>query len=86
MRVLSRTALGLSLLVLPGVLLTATAVALLVVPVFGVPLSLALMVGAVRAATDPIILISLVDDIRLKSKVAQTIIAESGFRLSVSSS
>ena len=79
LRVLSRTAVGLGLLVLPGVFLTAILVALTVAPVFGVPLPVALMVGAVLAATDPAILIPLFDDIRLKPKVAQTVVAESGF-------
>ncbi|MBA4115026.1 MAG: cation:proton antiporter, partial [Rubrobacter sp.] len=79
LRVLSRTAVGLGLLVLPGVLLTAVIVAVAVALVFGAPLPVALMVGAVLAATDPAILIPLFDDIRLKPKVAQTVIAESGF-------
>lgn len=79
LRVLSRTAVSLGLLVLPGVFLTACIVALAVALVFGVPFSVALMVGAVLAATDPAILIPLFDDIRLKPKVAQTVIAESGF-------
>jgi potassium/hydrogen antiporter len=79
LRVLSRTAVGLGLLVLPGVFLTACIVAFAVALVFGAPFSVALMVGAVLAATDPAILIPLFDDIRLKPKVAQTVIAESGF-------
>jgi cell volume regulation protein A len=79
LRVLSRTAVGLGLLVLPGLFLTAAIVALTVAPVFGVPLPVALMVGAVLAATDPAILIPLFDEIRLKPKVAQTLVAESGF-------
>jgi cell volume regulation protein A len=79
LRVLSRTAVGLSLLVLPGVFLTAGIVAVAVALVFGVPFPVALMVGAVLAATDPAILIPLFDDLRLQPKVAQTVIAESGF-------
>ena len=79
LRVLSRTAVGLSLLVLPGVFLTAGIVAVAVALIFGVPLPVALMVGAVLAATDPAILIPLFDDIRIRPKVAQTVIAESGF-------
>ena len=59
--------------------LTAVIVALAVATVFGTPLSVALMVGAVLAATDPAILIPLFNDIRLRPKVAQTLIAESGF-------
>ncbi len=62
LRVLSRTAVGLSLLVLPGVFLTAGIVAVAVSLIFGVPLPVALMVGAVLAATDPAILIPLFDD------------------------
>jgi potassium/hydrogen antiporter len=79
LRMLSRTAVGLSLLVLPGVFLTAGIVAVAVALVFGVPFPVALMVGAVLAATDPAILIPLFDDLRLQPKVAQTVIAESGF-------
>jgi cell volume regulation protein A len=79
LRVLSRTAVGLGLLVLPGVFLTAGVVAAAVALAFGAPLPVALMVGAVLAATDPAILIPLFDEIRLKPKVAQTVIAESGF-------
>jgi len=79
LRVLSRTAVGLGLLVLPGVFLTACIVALAVALAFGVSFPVALMVGAVLAATDPAILIPLFDDIHLKPKVAQTVIAESGF-------
>jgi cell volume regulation protein A len=79
LRVLSRIGVGLGLLVLPGVFLTAAIVALAVVLVFGVPISVGLLIGAVLAATDPAILIPLFGDIRLKPKVAQTVIAESGF-------
>src|ERR671913_672059 len=76
---ISRTAVGLGLLVLPGVLLTALIVALVVSPVFGVALPVALLVGAVLAATDPAILIPLFDRLKLRPKVSQTVIAESAF-------
>ena len=79
LRVLSRTAVGLGLLVLPGVLLSAVLVALVVAPLFGVGFDVALMIGAVLAATDPAILIPLFDRLRLRPKVAQTVIAESAF-------
>lgn len=46
--------------------LTAVIVALAVATVFGTPLSVALMVGAVLAASDPAILIPLFDAIRLR--------------------
>ena len=53
LRVISRTAVGLALLALPGVLLTAFIVALAVVPVFGVAFTVALMIGAVLPPPTP---------------------------------
>jgi potassium/hydrogen antiporter len=79
LRVISRTAVGLGLLVLPGVLITAVIVALVIWPVFGVAFPVALLVGAVLAATDPAILIPLFDRLKLRPKVSQTVIAESAF-------
>jgi cell volume regulation protein A len=79
LRVISRTAVGLGLLVLPGILITAVVVALVAAPVFSVSFSVALLVGATLAATDPAILIPLFDRLRLRPKVAQTVIAESAF-------
>jgi potassium/hydrogen antiporter len=79
LRVISRTAVGLGLLVLPGVLITAVIVALVVWPVFGVAFPVALLVGAVLSATDPAILIPLFDRLKLRPKVSQTVIAESAF-------
>jgi cell volume regulation protein A len=77
LRVISRTAVGLGLLVLPGVMITAAIVALVAMPVFSLPFSVALLIGATLAATDPAILIPLFDRLRLRPKVAQTVIAES---------
>jgi cell volume regulation protein A len=79
LRVISRTAVGLGLLVLPGVLITAVIVALVIWPVFGVAFPVALLIGAVLAATDPAILIPLFDQLKLRPKVSQTVIAESAF-------
>jgi potassium/hydrogen antiporter len=79
LRVISGTAVGLGLLVLPGVLLTAFIVALAISPIFGVAFPVALLVGVVLAATDPAILIPLFDRLNLRPKVAQTVIAESAF-------
>lgn len=79
LRVISRTAVGLGLLVLPGVLVTALIVATVAAPVFSVPFTVALLLGAVLAATDPAILIPLFDRLGLRPKVAQTVIAESAF-------
>ncbi len=79
LRVISRTAFGLGMLVLPGVVLTALIVALTVVPVFGLSFPIALMIGAVLASTDPAILIPLFRRINLRPKVSHTVISESGF-------
>ncbi len=79
LRVISRTAVGLGMLVLPGVLITTGIVAAAVALVFGVPFPVALMIGAVLAATDPAILIPLFERINLRPKVSHTVIAESGF-------
>ena len=79
LRVISRTAVGLGLLVLPGIVITAVVVALVAMPVFSLPFSVALLVGATLAATDPAILIPLFDRLRLRPKVSQTVIAESAF-------
>jgi cell volume regulation protein A len=79
LRVISKTAFGLGLLVLPGVVITALIVALVVAPIFGVSLLVAFMIGAVLASTDPAILIPLFERLGLRPKVSQTVIAESAF-------
>lgn len=79
LRVISRTAVGLGLLVFPGVLLSAFVVALVAAPIFGIGFPVALMIGAVLASTDPAIIIPLFERLKLKPKVSQTIIAESAF-------
>jgi cell volume regulation protein A len=78
LRVISRTAVGLGLLVLPGIFITAL-VALVAAPIFGVSLLVAFMIGAVLASTDPAIVIPLFERINLQPKVSQTVIAESAF-------
>jgi cell volume regulation protein A len=79
LRVISQTAVGLGLLVLPGIAITAVVVALVAMPVFSLSFSVALLVGATLAATDPAILIPLFDRLRLRPKISQTVIAESAF-------
>lgn len=75
--VLSRTAVGLGLLVVPGVLLTALVAGAAAALAFDIPLLHGLLIGAVLAPTDPAILIPLFDRVRVRAKVAQTIVAES---------
>jgi cell volume regulation protein A len=79
LRVISQTAVGLGLLVLPGIALTTCVVAVPAHLALDVDWPVALMIGAVLASTDPAILIPLFDRMRLRPKVAQTIVAESAF-------
>ena len=76
-RILERVAVGLTLLVIPGVLITAVVTGAAAAAFFGVPLTTGLLIGAALAPTDPAILVPLFDRIRLRPKVAQTVIAES---------
>jgi potassium/hydrogen antiporter len=76
-RVLERVAVGLGLLVIPGVIITAVVTGAVAAAVFGLPLTTGLLIGAALAPTDPAILVPLFDRIRLRPKVAQTVIAES---------
>lgn len=76
-RVLSRTAVGLGLLVVPGVVLTAAVTGAVAAWAFGIPLLHGFLIGAALAPTDPAILIPLFDRLRLRPKLSETIVAES---------
>jgi cell volume regulation protein A len=76
-RVLSKVALGLGLLTVPGVVLTALVTGVVAAGVFHLSLMSGLLIGAVLAPTDPAILIPLFERLQLRPKVSQTIIAES---------
>jgi cell volume regulation protein A len=76
-RVLSRVAIGLGLLAVPGMLITAFVVGAVATLAFDVPFSTGLLIGAVLAPTDPAILIPLFDRIGIRQKIEQTAIAES---------
>jgi len=75
--VLSRVSIGLLLLAVPGVVLTALITGGVASAAFGLPLTNGLLIGAALAPTDPAILVPLFDRLRLRPKVAQTVIAES---------
>ncbi|MBA3262173.1 MAG: cation:proton antiporter [Thermoleophilaceae bacterium] len=77
--VLRRVWIGLGLLVVPGVVLTAAVVGVTAYAVFDIEWTAALLMGAVLAPTDPAILIPLFVRSRLRAKVAQTVVAESAF-------
>jgi potassium/hydrogen antiporter len=76
-QVLSRVAVGLTLLAIPGVVFTAFIAGTVAALVFGLPLTSGLLIGAVLAPTDPAILIPLFERLGLRPKISQTIIAES---------
>ena len=76
-RVLSRVAIGLGLLAVPGVVVTALVAGSVAALAFDVPWSTGLLIGAVLAPTDPAILIPLFDRIGIRQKIEQTAIAES---------
>jgi cell volume regulation protein A len=76
-RVLSRVAIGLTLLAVPGVVVTALVAGSVAALVFNLPLTSGLLIGAALAPTDPAILIPLFERLRVRPKVSQTIIAES---------
>src|SRR3712207_3906250 len=75
--VLSRVGVGLALLAVPGVVLTAFVVGAVASLAFSIPFEAGFLVGAVVAPTDPAILIPLFERLRVRPKVSQTIVAES---------
>jgi cell volume regulation protein A len=77
LRVLRPVAVGIGLLAVPGVVLTAFVTGLVAYFAFDLPFEAALLIGAVLAPTDPAILIPLFERLRVRPKVTQTIVAES---------
>ena len=75
--ILRKVWVGLAMLALPGVILTAAVTGAVAHYVFGLDWTAALLMGAVLAPTDPAILIPLFIRSRLRPKIAQTVIAES---------
>ena len=75
--VLRPVAVGLGLLAVPGVVLTALVAGAAAALAFDIPFEAGLLIGAVVAPTDPAILIPLFDRMRLRAKVLQTVVAES---------
>jgi potassium/hydrogen antiporter len=75
--VLRPVALGLGLLAVPGVVITAVVTGSVAALAFDLPFEAGLLIGAVLAPTDPAILIPLFERMRLRPKVVQTVVAES---------
>ena len=76
--VLSRVGVSLALLAVPGVVLTALVVGAAAALAFGIPFEAGFLIGAVLAPTDPAILIPLFDELGVRRKLQQTVVAESG--------
>jgi potassium/hydrogen antiporter len=68
---------GLGLLAVPGVVLTALVTGAVAALAFDIPIEAGLLIGAVLAPTDPAILIPLFERLRVRAKLTQTIVAES---------
>jgi cell volume regulation protein A len=77
LQVLSRVGVGLTLLAVPGVVVVALVTGAAAALVFDVPFEVGFLIGAIIAPTDPAILIPLFEKLRLRPKVAQTVVAES---------
>jgi cell volume regulation protein A len=77
--VLKRVWVGLGMLAVPGMVLTALVTGAIAYAAFDLSWTAALLMGAVLAPTDPAILIPLFVRSRLRPKVAQTVVAESAF-------
>jgi cell volume regulation protein A len=75
--VLRPVAVGLGLLTVPGVVITAVVTGSAAALVFDLPFEAGLLIGAVLAPTDPAILIPLFERMRLRPKLVQTVVAES---------
>jgi potassium/hydrogen antiporter len=73
LRILSRVGVGLGLLAVPGVVITALVVGAAAALVFDLPFEQGFLIGAVVAPTDPAIF----ERLRVRPKVVQTVVAES---------
>jgi cell volume regulation protein A len=62
-----------------GVLITATITGLAAHVVLGVPLIVALLLGATLAPTDPATLVPIFRQVKIRDRVAQTVLSESAF-------
>ena len=77
--VLRRVWVGLSMLALPGVVLTALVTGAVAHYAFDLSWTASLLMGAILAPTDPAILIPLFVNSRVRAKISQTVVAESAF-------
>lgn len=62
-----------------GILITATITGIAAHYILGVPMIIALLLGATLASTDPATLVPIFKQIKIKERVAQTVMSESAF-------
>ena len=79
LEVLKRVWITIVMLATVGVLVTAGITGLAAHYVFGLPIVMALMLGATIASTDPATLLPIFRQIKIRDRVAQTVMSESAF-------
>ncbi|HEY2630031.1 MAG TPA: sodium:proton antiporter [Usitatibacter sp.] len=79
LRVLERTWITIVVLATIGVLITAAIVAVAAQQILDIPLVVALLLASVIASTDPATLIPVFQQVKVRERVAQTVMAESAF-------
>jgi potassium/hydrogen antiporter len=79
LEVLKRVWITIVVLATVGILVTATITGLAAHYVFGLPLVVALLLGATTASTDPATLVPIFRQISIRDRVAQTVMSESAF-------
>src|SRR5579863_5998875 len=77
LQVLKRVWITIVVLATLGVVVTAALTGLAAYWVFGVPLSVALLLGATLASTDPATLVPIFQQVHISERVAQTVVSES---------
>jgi cell volume regulation protein A len=79
LRVLKQVWITIALLATLGVLVTAAITAVAAQQLLGVPFIIALLLGAAIASTDPATLVPIFRQVRIRERVAQTVMSESAF-------
>jgi potassium/hydrogen antiporter len=79
LRVLKEVWITIVLISTLGVLITAAITGLAAVHLLGIPLITALLMGSTIASTDPATLVPVFKQVRIKERVAQTVMSESAF-------
>ncbi|MGH6991643.1 MAG: cation:proton antiporter, partial [Stellaceae bacterium] len=79
LKVLRRVAISLAIIVTIGVLITAFVTGFAAHWILGIPVMVALLLGAAMAATDPATLVPVFRQVHVRDKVAQFVVSESGF-------